>query len=143
MTNPLNEHHCIIWLKAASVITIVTGLAASCASHPAGEGLWLLLFDILNWPLDGIPGGFDAVSRPLNAVLGGVMTGWGLMMYGLLNPKIFCDGIRIVLLRGLLLWFAVDSIGSFAADIPGNVILNMAFLGMFLPPLLLLRPRHA
>ncbi|MEI6834965.1 MAG: hypothetical protein WCL28_13340, partial [bacterium] len=70
MTNPLTEHHCILWLKAASFITIITGLAASCASHPAGEGLWLLLFDILNWPLDGIPGGFDAVSRPLNAVLG-------------------------------------------------------------------------
>lgn len=139
----LTERHLLLWLKTASILTIITGLAAGCASHPAGEGLWLLLFDILNWPLDGIPEGFDVVSRPLNAVLGGVMIGWGVMMYGLLNPEIFCDGIRIVLLRGLLAWFVTDSIGSLAAEIPGNVILNLAFLGMFLPPLILLRPRHA
>lgn len=143
MPTILTERHLLLWLKTACVVTIITGLAAGCASHPAGEGLWLLLFDILNWPLDGIPAGFDVFSRPLNAVLGGVMIGWGVMMYGLLNPKIFSDGIRIVLLRGLLAWFVTDSIGSFAADIPGNVILNLAFLGMFLPPLILLRPRRA
>lgn len=142
MKNFLTERHCILWLKAASALTIIVGLAASCASHPAGEGLWLLLFDILHWPLDGLPGGFDAVSRPLNAVIGGVMTGWGVMMYGLLHPKIFCDGIRVVLLRGLLVWFTIDSIGSLAAGIPGNVILNLTFLGLFLPPLILMRIRH-
>ncbi len=136
----LTERHLLLWLKTASVVTIIIGLAASFASHPSGEGLWLLLFDILNWPLDGIPAGFDVVSRPLNAVLGGVMIGWGVTMYGLLNPKIFSDGIRIVLLRGLLAWFVTDSIGSLAAEIPGNVVLNIAFLVMFLPPLLLLRP---
>ena len=143
MTNILTERHCILWLKTASILTIITGLAASFASHPSGEWLWLSLFDVLKWPLDGIPSGFDAVSRSLNAVIGGVMIGWGVMMYGLLNPKIFCDGIRIVLLRGLLAWFAIDSIGSFAADIPGNILLNIAFLGMFLPPLLLLRQIRA
>jgi hypothetical protein len=143
MIKMTTQRHLLLWLKTASVVTVITGLAAGFASHPAGEGLWLLLFDILNWPLDGIPAGFDVVSRPINAVLGGVMIGWGVMMYGLLNPKIFSDGIRIVLLRGLLVWFVTDSIGSLAAEIPGNVILNLAFLGMFLPPLILLRPRHA
>jgi hypothetical protein len=139
MRSVLTERRLILWLRAASVITVLTGLLASFASHPASDRLWLLLFDTLSWPLNGDPNAFDKVSRPLNAVLGGVMIGWGILMHGLLQSKIFCETIRKVMLRSLLLWFIADSIGSFFAEIPGNVLLNIAFLGMFLPPLLLLK----
>jgi len=35
------------------IATIGTGLVSAAASHPAGEGLWSLVFDVLRWPIDG------------------------------------------------------------------------------------------
>ena len=141
MRKALTEEILLLWLKVASTITVLTGIMAALASHPAGDQLWLLLFDILSWPLDGVPNAFDKVSRPLNAVLGGVMIGWGVLMYGLLQKRVFSEAIRTLLLRSILLWFVTDSIGSFFAEIPGNVLLNISFLVMFLPPLLLLKQK--
>ena len=69
------------------------------------------------------------------------MIGWGALIYGLLQKSIFCEAIRVALIRSLLLWFVTDSIGSFFAEIPGNVLLNIGFLFMFLPPLLLLKKK--
>jgi hypothetical protein len=43
----------------------------------------------------------------------------------------------------LLAWFAVDSLGSWAAGLPGNIVLNVAFLLMFLPPLVSLSRRFS
>ena len=45
----------IMWLKAASVVTILTGVICALASHSSAGGLWLYLFDVLKWPIDGDP----------------------------------------------------------------------------------------
>ena len=49
---------------------VLLGLVAAAASHPAGQGPWLLLFDLLAWPLDGRPASFTAETFAVNAVLG-------------------------------------------------------------------------
>ena len=68
----------VLWLKAASSLTVVVGFVAAVAVADASDGVWVWLFDLLDWPLDGDPSGFDERGYQLNAVLGGVMVGWEL-----------------------------------------------------------------
>ncbi len=131
----------IIWLQIACIITIGTGVICALASHPATEAAWLYLFDLLKWPLDGNPGAFDSNTRAVNAVLGGTMVGWGLLMLLLSKKQLLTTvpGLPRFMLIALFAWFIVDCTGSLLADIPGNVLLNIGFLGLFVPPLWVLR----
>jgi hypothetical protein len=134
-----------IWLRAASAITILTGVICALASHSSTGGLWLALFDVLKWPIDGDPAVFNADTRAVNAVLGGVMVGWGLLMFFLSNERLMAAAPAVPRLMTISLaaWFAVDSFGSWAAGLPGNIALNVAFLVMFLPPLVSLSRRFS
>lgn len=130
----------MIWLRVACGITIVTGLICALASYPATAGVWLWLFDLLKWPLDGDPAFFSDDTRAVNAVLGGTMVGWGVLMYLLATPQRLhaLPELPRLLLIGLMAWFVVDCIGSLAAGLPGNLVLNVGFLVLFVPPLLML-----
>ena len=132
-----------IWLRIASGVTIVVGAICALAAHPSTGRVWLYLFDVLKWPLDGDPSAFSADTRAVNAVLGGVMVGWGLLMYLLSRERLITvmPELPRLLLVSLLAWFVVDSTGSWAAGLPGNIVLNVGFLVMFLPPLVLIRRR--
>jgi hypothetical protein len=131
----------IIWLRVACGITIITGLICAMASYPATAGVWLWLFDLLKWPLDGNPAAFSDDTRAVNAVLGGTMVGWGVLMYLLVTPQRIhaLPEVPRLLLIGLVAWFVVDCIGSILAGLPGNIVLNFGFLGLFVPPLLVLQ----
>jgi hypothetical protein len=137
----MSERVSIIWLKIACVITICVGIICALASYPATDAAWLFLFDLLKWPLDGNPGAFDENTRAVNAVLGGSMVGWGLLMLLLSTKQLLTTmpGLSRMMLIALFAWFVVDSTGSFLADIPGNVVLNVGFLVLFVPPLWVLR----
>lgn len=128
---------CILWLKIACVVTIVVGLVAAAASTHAGSEPWRFLFDLLTWPIDGNPGVFPSSTLSVNAVLGGVMVGWGTLMYLLVSGPLNAGRLETVqpILIGIIVWFLVDSSGSFLANIPGNVLLNLSFLCLFVPPL--------
>lgn len=127
----------IVLLKTACVATIGTGLVSLAASHPAGDGLWSLVFDALRWPIDGGQGTFSSEARVLNAVCGGMLAGWGSLMYWLVDGPIARgdQGARRAFATSVLIWFALDSAGSFAAGWPGNVALNCIFLIALLGPL--------
>lgn len=136
----MNRRAYLVWLKTASILTVCVGLMAAAASHPSGYAPWLFLFDLLAWPLDGVPSTFDAIARALNAVAGGLMVGWGCLMYLLAKGPLArgdAETARLMLIS-IVAWFVVDSAGSFAAGIPGNVVLNVSFLVIFGPPLLVL-----
>ena len=134
-----------MWLKAASGVTILTGVICALASHSSAGGLWLYLFDVLKWPIDGDPAVFNADTRAVNAVLGGVMVGWGVLMFSLSNERMIMTAPNVprMMTISLLAWFLVDSVGSWAAGLPGNIALNVAFLVMFLPPLVSLTRRFS
>ncbi len=139
---------CLRWLKVASGLAFVVGLVAAAASSPATAGPWLWLFDLLAWPVDGNPAGFDDAGLALNAVLGGVMAGWAALMY-LVVAHMHDTGNHELgrpLLVSVVVWFVIDSAGSLVAGLPGNVVLNAGFLAMFVPPLVLLlraEPSHS
>lgn len=128
-------------LRGAALVTIAVGLAAAAASSELGEGPWLSLFDLLTWPVDGEPARFSDETRAVNAVVGGVMVGWGTLMH-LIARGPFRQGDTTLagpMLVAVVAWFVVDSTGSFLADLPENVLLNIGFLVLFVPPLLRLR----
>ena len=96
----------------------------------------------IGW-FDGQPAGFAPATAQVNAVLGGVMAGWGTMLFLLAGgPMRDGDGrIARAVLAGLVVWFVVDSTFSFVSGIPGNVVLNVGSLAaLALPLALLCRP---
>ena len=133
----MSMHTSITWLRIVCVVTIVTGILCGLASYPATSGAWLFLFDLLSWPLNGDPAFFAADTRAVNAVLGGTMVGWGVLMYLLVTPEQITRNpvVPRMMLVALGAWFGVDSVGSLLADLPGNIVLNVAFMGLFAPPL--------
>lgn len=128
-----------VWLRVASLATVAVGLLAAAACSEAAEGPWLLLFDVVDWRADGRPARFAAETAAVNAFAGGVMVGWGTLMYLLAGQRRGSATAATSMLIVVIAWFVVDSTASLVAGFPGNVVLNVGFLGLLLPPLLVLR----
>lgn len=137
----MNRQLYLNWLTMGCWLTIAFGVVSVLGSFAGGAGAWLYLFDILFWPIDGAPTGFDQVGYTLNAVLGGVMVGWGVLMLQLTRGPITQGNghIAYMMLISIISWFVVDSIGSFLAGTYLNIALNVTFLIVFVPPCLALR----
>lgn len=134
----MTKNFYIRWLKVNCIITFTTGIMAAAASTPASSGPWLMLFDMLKWPIDNNPQSFSGESFAINAVLGAVLMGWASMMYLLTEKYIKRDDNEIpgIMIISLTVWFITDCIGSVLANLPGNLALNIIFLLLFLPPLI-------
>ncbi len=131
----------ITWLKVACLVTIGFGVVAAAASTETLQGPWLFLFDLLHWPLDHNPAGFSGDTHFMNGVAGGLMAGWGLLMYYIVAGP-FARGdyeLTMPIIVSMALWFLLDSSGSISSGVPTNLVLNVGFVGLFLPPLLALR----
>lgn len=87
----MTDHLCVNWLRVVCGLTIAVGFVAALASADATNGLWLSLFDLLDWPVDDNPAGFSDEAFALNAVAGGVMVGWATLMY-LIVTRRFAQG---------------------------------------------------
>lgn len=133
----MSEQFWINWLKAASAIVIGFGLMVAAAAHPAGAGLTMFFADILIWPFDGNPAEPDQITRLISAIGGGVMVGWGVLLWMLVTqimPRLPDIGRRMILIS-IITWFVIDSTGSVVSGVPLNVAGNLIFLIAFLVPL--------
>jgi hypothetical protein len=134
-----------IWLKMASALVVIAGLVYALAAWPPTAGLAALLNDLAIWPLDGKQSLADPEARLVAGVLGGVMMGWGTMLWLLIDRLYPRDPttVRTVILIGLAVWFVIDSVASFVAGAPLNTVLNIVFLALFAIPLLRTAPNRA
>ena len=132
-------------LKIACVSTFIVGLVAAAAAHPMLAAPWALLMDLVQWPIDGAQSVASSEARILSAIGGGLTCGWSVMLYGLAAGPIARGDrdMRGLFVGSVLTWFTVDSIASFAADWPGNVVPNIVFAAMLLVPFLLDRSPFA
>jgi hypothetical protein len=132
-------------LKAACLVSFGLGLVSVAAAHPATDGPWLLFFSLLDWPPLAQSHDFSREARVLNAVLGGVLAGWSVMMFWLAaGPVARGDqGARAAFLASVTLWFVLDSFGSLVAGWPGNVVSNFLLFLLFAAPLHALRNKRA
>jgi hypothetical protein len=127
-----------VWvMKATCIAAGLFGLISAAASHPSLDAPWALLFDVLRWPVDGQQGQFSAEARVLNAVLGGILVSWSVLLYWMIQGPIRTNvpGAKRVYVLSVLAWFVIDTSGSFAADWVGNALFNVFFLGGALLPL--------
>jgi len=126
-----------LWLRAGSALVIASGALIGLGAHPATAELARLIADLLFWPLDGVQTGNAEETRLLAAIGGGVMIGWGLMLWQLAGEGMnrAPELSRRLIILSVLGWFLTDSAGSLAAGAPLNVLGNLVFLALFLVPL--------
>lgn len=124
-------------LRFAAAVTMVTGLALALAAIPALNLPIRLLTDLLVWPLDRAETLAGSETRLALAIGGGVMLGWGLMIWQLAGEPLerAPEAVRGIIRTSVLAWFLVDSAGSVAAGAALNVLPNLVFLALFLLPL--------
>ena len=134
----------VTMLKAACLASLGLGLVSVAAAHPATEGPWLFFFSLLDWPPLQQSHAFSREARLLNAVLGGVLAGWSVMMFWMAGGPVARgdQGARAAFMVSLALWFLLDSIGSIAAGWPGNAVSNGLLFLLFALPLHALRNRR-
>lgn len=132
-------------LKGACLGNLVLGLVSIAAAHPATEAPWLFFFSLLDWPPFAQAHSFSREARVLNAVLGGVLAGWSVLMFWMaVGPVARGDqGARAAFLTSVTLWFVLDSFGSLVAGWPGNVVSNFLLFLLFAAPLHALRNKRA
>ncbi|MGJ3250782.1 MAG: hypothetical protein ACFE0J_06590 [Elainellaceae cyanobacterium] len=136
----MNREFFLTWLKLGCIVVSITGLVSFAASSETFGELWLWLFDLVKWPLDGDPASFSSDTRSLNAILGGVMVGWEMLMYFVAAGPVAEGDVKLArqMLISVFVWFCIDSTGSYLSQLPGNILLNLIFLVMLAVPLLAL-----
>ncbi len=124
-------------VKLASIMTVATGLFFAIASTAPTDGVVRQLLDLVFFRLGDGPSELADSHHLANAILGGVMVGWGVTAWLLVDRFLGLAprDVKRVLLTGLGAWFIVDSSGSIASGGWLNAVLNIGFLAMFLLPL--------
>ncbi len=124
-------------LRLAAGVTLVTGLALALSAIPALNLPVRLLTDLLVWPLDGAETLVASETRLALGIGGGVMAGWGLMIWQLAGAPLARspETVRAIIRSSALTWFLVDSAASVAAGAALNVVPNLVFLALFLLPM--------
>lgn len=125
------------WLKAAAAIVIGFGLVTVTGALPSASGPMQFMLDAVFWPMDGTPAAQGKEIRLLSAVSGGILVGWGVLLWQLASRLLPREPelARSLILTSVITWFVVDSAGSIAAGASLNALLNVGFLVMFVAPL--------
>jgi len=120
-------------LKAGAALLMAFGVLFTMAAWPPLAGLIRFLVDLFTWPLDGAQTLGASETRLALAIGGGVMAGWGLMIWMVATRLADREpGLaRALVLIPVIVWFVFDSLGSFAAGVPVNVAVNALFLALF------------
>lgn len=133
------------WLKTAAVLSAAFGLAMVLAlATPLSQAFGFFL-DLAFLPLDGGQAQEPGPASLMTAISGGLLCGFCVLIY-LVTEHVYksSPGLgRRLLIPALLAWYIPDSLGSFAAGAWFNIVMNSAFLALFLMPLLLTRPAAA
>jgi hypothetical protein len=125
------------WLKVTAIVVGSFGPVFFLgAMAPLAEPARLTL-DILSWPLDGHQSFAEPTTRFLSALTGGFLLGWGVMIW-LLSGSVYDaapEGVRRVVVFGLLSWFILDSTGSIASGNASNALFNVIVLIVAVGPM--------
>ena len=137
----MTQETTVRWLKTGSAITMFFGVLVATAASPAISGLMQFSADLIFFPLDGLQDVSAPETRLVSAIGGGVMFGWGLMMW-MLTTRLYPKDPALagsIIVTSIIAWFVLDSGGSILAGAPLNVVGNIAFLVIFCVPIWLSR----
>ena len=134
----MQEQNAVGILKFGSALVVGFGVVIAMAAYPPTAGIARFLLDLVIWPVDGVQAISGPEMRLLSAVSGGVMVGWGILLWLVatrLYPK--DPGLaRTLILASIGTWFLVDSLASIVAGASLNALLNVSFLVLFGWPLM-------
>ncbi len=130
----------IIWLKAAAAALLIgPGLIMVTGPiSPLMSGVNVFL-DFAYQPFDGMQQVTEGAAWLLNAILGGILVGFGVMIW-MIAERVYRHDMplgRSLILVPLVCWFICDSAGSILAGAWFNAVINVAIIVLFLVPLLL------
>jgi len=125
------------WLKFGSGLTLFFGVLIAAAATPIGAPPTQFLADLIFFPVDGAQSVVAPETRLVNAIGGGVMAGWGLLLWKLSTTVYPRDPAlaRQLIIPSIVIWFVIDSTGSILAGAPLNAVFNLSFLLIFCVPL--------
>ncbi|UWQ81104.1 excinuclease ABC subunit A [Leisingera sp. S132] len=132
-------------LKTVSILGAAFGLAMVLALVTPLGAVLSLFIDLAFLPVDGAQALTPGAASLMTAISGGLMCGFCVLICLLTDHVYRSDPAlgRRLLIPALLAWYIPDSLGSLAAGAWFNVVMNTAFLALFLMPLMLTRPAAA
>lgn len=127
------------WLITGAVASELSGLAMVAGTLiPGGDAVFGWMFDLVFWPLDGGEVTIAANTKLLAGISGAVLTAWGATLWFIAR-----DGFPTrepwvwrAALTGVVTWFVLDGIVSVTVGAGFNVIGNIVYLALLLPPLI-------
>ncbi len=125
------------WLKISAIVIASFAPVMFLGSMEATSAPLQLTVDLLSLPVDGLPVHGDPASRLLSAIMGGLLLGWGALLWclSLWVYDAAPEGTRKATVLSLVLWFALDSAGSIASGHGTNALFNIAILAAAVGPL--------
>ena len=120
---------------------LLTALVFASGAFAPIDTMSVWMHDMLDWPLNGSIETYTREARWFSAIGGGVFAGLCILFILVIVPLIERGdrAVRRGVIISMLVWFVIDSSGSVAAGVPANAVFNVAFLAMFLGPLLAIR----
>lgn len=124
-------------LKGAAIFTVISGLFFASASTSATDRLMRLFLDIVFLRVGDGPAQLTDSHHLVDAIMGGVMVGWGVMTWLLVDRflQVSAADVKFIVQMAVVAWFVIDSAGSIASGGWINVVLNVAYAALFLLPL--------
>ena len=128
-------------LKIGAALVVAFGLMMAAASLSTLTAPTAWLIDLVFFPVDGAQTMADPVVRLMSGICGGVLVGWGAMIWLLVTRLLPRDPAltRQLILISVCSWFVIDSTGSVLSGGHWNVLGNLGFLLPFVVPAAQLR----
>lgn len=133
----MNQTITLRWLRFGSALTIAFGILIAASSSPIAAAPTQFLADLIFFPIDDAQTLAAPETRLMSAISGGVMAGWGVLLW-LLSTHVFPKDQALaakLIITSIITWFVVDSTGSLLAGAPINAVINVSFLLIFCVPL--------
>lgn len=127
------------WTQVLAILSFLCALLIAAGAYPPLNGAIMVMLDAVDWPVDGATATLTQEARLLSAVSGGVFAGFSVMLLLIVAPALRRGDaeIRKSAIIALVAWFIIDSTGSIAAGVAGNVVFNTLYLAAVLAPLVL------
>ncbi len=97
-----------------------------------------LILDLSDWPLDHLSDPLDQNTQWLVSISSGLLAAISVFLGGIIAPALRRGDRRTANLTALamLVWYVIDSLGSYASGVATNVVPNSLYLLLILIPLI-------
>lgn len=123
------------WLQVWCWAVLGVGAVFALGAIPAADGGVRLFYDVIDWPVDGASPYGEEV-RFTAALLGAVMIGWAIALFGLIAAAetVGAQAWR-ALTMSVVIWYGIDSAISIGSGFALNALSNTGFLVTYLIPI--------